>query len=112
MAQVSVTINGRQYEVRCDDGQEAHLYKLADYVNVKVSELAKALGQIGEARLLLMVSLLIVDELGDVRSELEALRRSQETKTEAIGQISEDLGASMEELARRLDDVADRINTA
>ena len=30
MAQVSVSINGRQYRMACDDGQEEHLTRLAD----------------------------------------------------------------------------------
>ena len=29
MSQVSVTINGRQFRMACEDGQEAHLMELA-----------------------------------------------------------------------------------
>ena len=39
MAQVTVTINGRDYEVACDDGQEAHLTRLGTYVDKRIGEL-------------------------------------------------------------------------
>ena len=41
MAQVDVTINGRDYQIACDDGQEAHLVQLGEYVDRRVKELAK-----------------------------------------------------------------------
>ena len=63
MAQVSLTINGRQYEVTCDDGQEPHLVDLAQLVEARVRGLVAAVGQVGEARLLMMASLLIADDL-------------------------------------------------
>ena len=59
MAHVTVTINGRQYQVACDDGQEAHLSRLGKYVDNRVQELVAAVGQAGDARLLVMVSLLL-----------------------------------------------------
>ncbi|MEX2310961.1 MAG: cell division protein ZapA, partial [Rhodospirillales bacterium] len=33
MAQVTVTINDRRYNIACDDGQEAHLARLGAYVD-------------------------------------------------------------------------------
>jgi cell division protein ZapA len=74
MAQVSVRINGRHYQVACEDGQEAHLQKLAAYIDDRVAELVRDVGQVGDARLLVMSSLLIADELADAYDELEELR--------------------------------------
>jgi cell division protein ZapA len=74
MAQVSVRINGRHYQVACEDGQEAHLQKLAAYIDERVAELVRDVGQVGDARLLVMASLLIADELADAYDELEELR--------------------------------------
>jgi cell division protein ZapA len=74
MAQVSVRINGRHYQVACEDGQEAHLQKLAAYIDERVSELVRDVGQVGDARLVVMASLLIADELADAYDELEELR--------------------------------------
>ncbi|MFI4988615.1 MAG: cell division protein ZapA [Alphaproteobacteria bacterium] len=71
MAKVTVTINGRAYQIACDDGQEEHLAKLAGYVDKRVTELIAAMGQIGDTRLLVMASLLIADELSDAHGALE-----------------------------------------
>ncbi len=73
MAQVTVTINGRNYEIACDGGEEAHLTRLAQYVNRRVDELVANVGQVGDARLLVMASLLVADELSEVHAELEAV---------------------------------------
>lgn len=77
MAQVSVRVNGRHYQVACEDGQEAHLEKLGAYIDQRVSELVKDVGQVGDARLLVMAALLIADELADAYNELEELRDLQ-----------------------------------
>ena len=74
MAQVNVRINGRQYQVACEDGQEEHLDKLAGYIDQRVAELVKDVGQVGDARLLVMAALLISDELADAYDELSELR--------------------------------------
>ena len=71
MAQVNITINNRKYQVACDDGQEAHLTRLGSYVDKRLNELIAAVGQVGEARLLVMVSLLLTDELSDLYTSKE-----------------------------------------
>ena len=63
MAEVTLTINARDYKVTCDDGQEPHLLSLAGMIEDRVQGLIDSVGQVGEARLLMMASLLIADEL-------------------------------------------------
>jgi cell division protein ZapA len=70
MAHVSVTINGRQYRMACDDGQEEHLLRLADDVNGKVDQLKGAFGEIGDTRLTVMAAIMVADELADVKRRL------------------------------------------
>ena len=72
MAQVDITINGRSYQIACDDGQEEHLTQLGEYVDKRVSELVTAVGQVGDSRLLVMVSLLIADELAETYADLKS----------------------------------------
>ncbi len=74
MAQVTVKINGYAYTVGCEDGQEEHLTAMAAEVEGRIDSI-KALGNpSGEARLLVLASLLMADELHDTRVELETLR--------------------------------------
>jgi cell division protein ZapA len=114
MAQVAVTINGRKYQIACDDGQEAHLTRLGDYVDKRIQELVAAVGQIGDAHLLVMASLLVADELSDAYSELEVLRN-------AVGKASAEAGdggnkgdaaaleASLVHIAERIENIAQRL---
>jgi cell division protein ZapA len=111
MGQVSVLVNGRQYDLGCDDGQEEHLRELADYVNGRMSEIAGAVGQIGEARLLLMASLLLADELSEARAELELRRTAPAEGVDAAADPVRDvLGAKIEALANRIEIIAARLN--
>ncbi len=70
MAEITLTINNRNYDIACDDGHEDHLRRLGAYVDRRVNDLAAAVGQIGEPRLLVMASLLIADELHEAMSKL------------------------------------------
>ena len=103
MAQVTVTINGKKYEIACDDGQEAHLTRLSQYVDKRVDELVSAVGQIGDARLLVMVSLLIADELSEVYTEVDTLRDSKDN-----GHGAMEL-PDIERLAERIENIAERL---
>ncbi|MFN4090045.1 MAG: cell division protein ZapA [Alphaproteobacteria bacterium] len=104
MAEVAVTINGRVYQMACDDGQEEHLLALSQQVGSRVDELANSVGQVGDARLLVMTSLLIADELFDLRAEVDELRAEAERH---IADLEERLAGRLESLAARLEDVAD-----
>ncbi len=108
MAKVNVSIHGRNYEVACDDGQEAHLSRLGAYVDKRINELLAAVGEVGEARLLVMVSLLLADELSDVYAELEVARSSDAGAT-ALLSAEDALSANIEDLADRIEVIAERL---
>jgi cell division protein ZapA len=74
MGSVQVTVNGRAYSVACDEGQEAHVARLGTYLEQKVGQLVKAVGQVGDARLLVMASLMITDELVDTDQALTQIK--------------------------------------
>lgn len=111
MAQVTVAVNGRKYQIACDDGQEAHLTRLGAYVDKRISELVAAIGQVGDARLLVMASLLIADELSDAYAELESLR-SADKNASARRDAEHILGSRMEKLALRIEDIAKGLEEA
>ena len=108
MAQVTVQINDQKYQIACDDGQEAHLRRLGNYIDNRVKELIAAVGQIDDARLLVMVSLLIADELSDAYAELESARVADKG-TAAILSAEEVLSASLDKLASRIEIIAENL---
>jgi cell division protein ZapA len=81
MSHINVTINGLQYRMACEEGQEARLLKLADDLESRIQSLRGKFGEIGDARLTVMAALTACDELLDagqrirnLEQELEALR--------------------------------------
>ena len=109
MPELTVTINGREYQVACDDGQEEHLTKLARYVDTKMGELVGAVGQIGDARLLVMTGLLIVDELSDAYRQLEAFDRESAGNGEDAQQA---MTTALQTCAQRIETIAARFERA
>lgn len=63
MAQVTLRINGYAYTVGCKDGEEEHLHAMAGEVDRRIEGIKAAAGQSGEARMLVMASLLMADDL-------------------------------------------------
>jgi cell division protein ZapA len=112
MAQVSVTVNGRSYEISCDDGQEAHLFRLAEEIDRRVASLVASVGQVGDVRLLLLASLVLGDEIEDLKNELAALKGGPLARPVSGGEAAADGGALREELlglAERIESLAQRL---
>jgi len=104
MGKVHIVINNRGYDVACDDGQEEAVGALAKDLAHRVERLAQSVGQIGDARLLLMAALLVADELSAAKEELARL---------AGGDGEEDrLAQSLETLASRVEAIAARVEAA
>jgi cell division protein ZapA len=72
MAQVTIRINGYAYTVGCEDGQESHLERMAGEIEQRINSIKAIGGQSGEARLLMLASLLLADELHDTRTNAAA----------------------------------------
>jgi cell division protein ZapA len=100
---LDVTINGRRHQLQCADGEEPRLRRLAAYVDGRVAELAQQHGQVGDARLLVLVSLLIADELSDAYEELKRLKAAAEA---GARQSEEQTAEAMNRLAARLEQLA------
>ena len=73
MSQVNVTINGRQFRMACEDGQEGHLQQLAKDLDDRIVALRGQFGEIGDARLTVMAALMVADELAETGKKLKRL---------------------------------------
>lgn len=106
MGQVSITIRGRQYQIACDDGQEAHLARLGRYLDQRAEQLTAA-GSVSDALLLVMVGLVVADELTDTVAELDALKAT----SGAAGRMASDgaAAAAINSLAERIETIAARL---
>ena len=110
MGQVSLTVNGRPFAVTCDDGQEARIRRLGQYVDAKVAEFVGSVGQVGEARLLLLAALVVADELADANEALR-LERSGASSAEA-GAATDSAVDNVNGIAQRVEAIAARVETS
>jgi len=118
MGQVRITLNGRGYDIACDDGQEEHVMRLANAMSERVNQLVAANGQVGEARLLLMAGLLLADDLHSARAKAAAQSATKGAaeagegdadKVDAVQQAYEYVADVFEQLSERLEAVADNL---
>jgi cell division protein ZapA len=107
LAQVTVKINGYAYAVGCENGQEQHLLAMAAQVENRIDSIKALGGNSGEARLLVLASLLMADEIHDLRLELETLRATAVRQGKREGKPAEPAGKDSE-LSRQLTRLATR----
>ncbi len=107
MPEVHLTVNGRSYPVSCEPGEESRLKELAQYLDRKTPEFVAKLGQIGEARLLVLAALVITDELADAHATLR-----RQSAGSANGVDTTALAQGLEELAKRLETIAVRLESS
>ena len=104
MAQVAITIRGRQYQVACDDGQEAHLTRLGRYLDERAADLLATSGSISEPLLLVMVALVVADELADAAAEIDTLSSAKAAADDtSVAAAIDAVTARVEEVAARLE---------
>ena len=75
MNHVNVTINGRQYRMACEEGQEELLLKLAESLESRIQSLRGKFGEIGDARLTVMAALTVCDELLEAEQRIRGLEQ-------------------------------------
>jgi cell division protein ZapA len=109
MSQVTVTINGRQFRMACEDGQESHLLRLAQDLDQRIERLRGTFGEIGDTRLTVMAALTVADELADTGGRLLRLEESLAELQEARAASAERSDATQAAVAAALNSAAERI---
>lgn len=108
VALVPLNINGRVYEIACDDSQVSRVTELGNEVDRRAEALLKQLGNVPDARLLVMVGLMLADELADSREQLR--NASGAVHAAAEGDLA--LAEGIESLAARIEGIAERLERA
>jgi cell division protein ZapA len=112
MPLVNVMVNGRAYTIACDEGEEEHLKGLAVQVDAKAREVLGSVGQVGDARMMLMAALLIADENQEMTGKLGTSSASDDEKKTLhlrAEQAESDAADVLESAAKRLEDIAARL---
>ena len=109
MSHVNVTINGRQYRMACDEGQEAWLLKLAESLEARIETLRGKFGEIGDARLMVMAALTVCDELQDASHRIRGLEAELAALRDVRAAAADRARTTQTAVANALNAAADRI---
>jgi cell division protein ZapA len=109
MSHINVTINGRQYRMACEEGQETRLLKLAEGLESRIGNLRGKFGEIGDARLTVMVALTVCDELLDAGQRIRSLEEELATLRDVRATAADRARATQTAVANALNSAADRI---
>ncbi len=117
MAQVSVTINGRQFRMTCEDGQEEHLEKLASELDSRIGGLRAKFGEIGDTRLTVMAAITVADELAEagarvklLEEELAALQDARVATSDRNKAAQASIAAALSTAAERIEGITKKLN--
>src|ERR1700687_1359788 len=102
MSQVSVTINGRQFRMACEDGQEAHLMELARDLDTRIEGLRSKFGEIGDTRLTVMAALTLADVVSETGQRVKRLEEEIAALQEARAASGERAKAAQASVAAAL----------
>lgn len=117
MAQVTVTIDGKQYRMACDEGQEEHLLDLAGRFDRYIGHLKGSFGEIGDHRLAVMAGIMVMDEFSELQkrvkgleSEIGTLRKTRDDALVKADKNDAALTGALSTLAERMETLAARIS--
>ena len=107
---VTIRLNGTPYRIGCGAGEEDHVTHLGEEVEEILQSLVGSVGQIGEARLLAMATLILADKASEAAtqkaSDTAALNgQADESKSEIVA------ADALEAAAVRIAELAASIST-
>jgi cell division protein ZapA len=109
MSHINVTINGRQYRMACEEGQETRLLQLAEGFEARIGSLRGKFGEIGDARLTVMAALMVSDELIDAAQRIRNLEEELKALRDVRVVAADRARATQIAVANALNAAADRI---
>jgi len=109
MNHINVTINGRQYRMACEEGQEVRLLRLAEGLEARIESLRGKFGEIGDARLTVMAALTVCDELLDANNRIRSLEGEIDALRDVRVVAADRSRATQIAVANALNAAADRI---
>lgn len=109
MSILDIRINGRSYQIACDDGQEGHVRGLGREIDARVQDLGSRMGgQVADGTLLVLTALMLTDELNEAREQNKSLKLQIGNTSQSFEKAKQ---AELEmALAQAITDIADDID--
>jgi cell division protein ZapA len=106
---VTIRLNGNPYQIGCGAGEENHVSKLGAEVEAVMQSLVAASGQIGEARLLAMVALILADRAASTPASPVTSELAKDTTT--ISTDNDKAAEALEKASERIATLASRFTS-
>ena len=106
---VTVRLNGHPYQIGCGAGEEDHVANLGAEVESIMQSLVGSVGQIGEARLLAMVALILADRASMAAAANGSSSAAAASAAPPAGASADDVNAAEDRAAALLEDAATKI---
>jgi cell division protein ZapA len=75
MSEVNVIIDGRNYAIQCDAGQEQRVIDLGKYVDARMRDVKGNGGTAQNSQLMVLTSLVLADEIYELRAQMAQLQQ-------------------------------------
>ncbi len=126
MAEVSVKVNNKSYDIACDEGQEGRVRELGNYVNERLNSLMSAGAGTNEVQNLVLTCILLADEIAELQdynmkleeqltqpgeggeTQIREVEVIKEVYVEQPGALTDE---DVEQVADMVIDVTNRINS-
>ena len=115
MAELTISINSRPFQIMCRDGEEAQVQQLAEDLATRIANIRRDVGsghRAGDSHLLVLTGLTMCNELRDLRHEIGRVRDEVEKITAErqdlharIVELEETVSGALEQAAERVEDL-------
>ena len=109
MAELTISINSRAFQIMCADGEEAQVKKLAEDLATRVGSLKDRSAQAGDSHLLVLAGLTLCSELRDLNRDLANAKDELKRLNEARGALNERINDMENTIADALTSAAARV---
>ena len=91
MAEVTLNINGRQYRIGSDPGEEERVSQLGEYIDKQVRSIAGPGVQASDSHLLVLGSIIMCDELFELKDMLKQAQSQYNAVSQKLEAVTEEL---------------------
>lgn len=114
MSEVTISINGRSYDIGCDHGQEGRIVDLASYIDQRVEQIARSGAAYNDSHLMILTALVLADELFEAKEAAAHAPRGARAGAVAPAQKEDDLAIVrlIEQITQRIDGISSRVQQA
>jgi len=112
MAEITVSVNSRPFQVVCRDGDEAQVTQLAEDFAARVATTKKGNEKAGDSHLMVLTGLMLCHDIRDLKYELDAVRqemaeagRSRDALSARVDEIEEVLSSALNSAAEKIETI-------